>query len=180
MIAENVVAEYQASLRAFLLARMRNASDVDDVLQDALTKTFQNLHTLKSEDKIKPWLFQIARNAMMDHYRRNGRDASLSANDLWYGEEVDTAEHAFEGCVEPFLDALPDGAGDLLRAVELHGISQKEYAERMGISYSTLKSRVQASRKQLRQLFDECCDIAFANDGSVLDYSRKKGNCDTC
>lgn len=180
MNAETVITEYQSSLRAFLLSRMRDSSDVDDVLQDALTKTFQNLHTLKSEEKIKPWLFQIARNAMMDHYRRRSRGASVSADDLWYNEPDETAEHAFEGCVEPFLDALPSDAGDLLRAVELQGISQKEYAERLGISYSTLKSRVQASRKQLRQLFDQCCNIAFASDGSVLDYTRNSPGCDSC
>ncbi|MBF9049573.1 hypothetical protein GTA62_00930 [Roseobacter sp. HKCCD9010] len=82
MNANDVIAEYQSSLRAFLLSRMRDPSDVDDVLQDALTKTFQNLHTLQSEEKIKPWLFQIAQNAMMDHHRRRGPEASIKAGDL--------------------------------------------------------------------------------------------------
>ncbi|MGR3621341.1 RNA polymerase sigma factor SigZ [Pseudophaeobacter sp.] len=180
MNAETVIAEYQSSLRAFLLSRMRNPSEVDDILQDVLIKTFQNLHSLKSEDKIKPWLFQIARNAMMDHYRSKSRDASVSQDDLWYDEPNEAAVHAFEGCVEAFLFALPSEAGDLLREVDLHGVSQKEYAERLGISYSTLKSRVQASRKQLRQLFDQCCDIAFAAEGSVLDYTRNSPGCDRC
>lgn len=180
MNANDVIAEYQSSLRAILLSRMRDPSDVDDVLQDALTKTFQNLHTLQSEEKIKPWLFQIAQNAMMDHHRRRGREASIKADDLWYSEPVEAREHAFEGCVAPFLDALPSEAADLLRAVELQGISQNEYAEKAGISYSTLKSRVQASRRQLRQLFDQCCDIAFASDGSIMDYSRKSTGCDRC
>ena len=180
MNAESVITDYQSSLRAFLRSRMRNAADVDDVLQDALTKTFQNLHTLKTEDKIKPWLFQIARNAMLDHYRRKSRDASVTADDLWYEEPDKNAEHAFEGCVEPFLQALPAEVSDLLRAIELQGVSQKEYAERLGISYSTLKSRVHAGRKQLRQLFNQCCDIAFASDGSVLEFTRKSSNCGSC
>ena len=180
MNPETVITQYQSSLRAFLLSRMRNPADVDDVLQEALTKTFQNFHTLKSEDKIRPWLFQIANNAMMDHFRRSGRDASVSADDLWYDEPSEETEHAFEGCVLPFLDALPSEGGKLLRAVELEGVSQKEYAEELGISYSTLKSRVQASRKQLRHLFDQCCDIAFASDGSVIDYTRKSTHCDSC
>ncbi len=180
MDAESVITEYQSSLRAFLLSRLQNPSDVDDVLQDALTKTFQNLHTLKSKEKIKPWLFQIANNAMVDHHRRKSREASVSADNLWYNEPDETTEHAFEGCIGPFLEALPGEAGDLLRAVELRGVSQKEYAERLGVSYSTLKSRVHASRKQLRQLFDQCCDITFASDSSVLDYSRRSHGCDTC
>lgn len=180
MNAETVISEYQSSLRAFLLSRMRNAADVDDVLQDVMTKTFQNLHTLKSKEKIKPWLFQIARNSMIDHYRRKDREASVSVDDLWYDEPDETEKHAFEKCVGRLLSALPAEAGNLLRAVELQGVSQKEYAEELGISYSTLKSRVQASRKQLRQLFDQCCNIAFATDGSVLDYNKKPSGCDSC
>ena len=180
MDVEKVVTQYQTSLRAFLLSRVRDPSDVDDVLQEILLKTFRNLHTLKSEEKIKPWLFQIAKNEIIDHYRRKKRGMTIEAKDLWYDDPVETQAHAFENCVEPFLKALPSEAGDLLRAIEIHGVSQKECAERLGISYSTLKSRVQASRKQLRQLFDQFCDIAFAADGSILNYSRKSTGCDTC
>ena len=178
MNVESVIVEYQSSLRAFLQSRLRNASDVDDVLQDALTKTFRNISSLKSGDKIKPWLFQIANNALMDHYRGAKRDNSISAEDLWYYDE--DSQHAFEGCVESFLSALPSESGDLLRKIEIEGVSQKDYAEEIGISYSTLKSRVQSSRKQLRGLFERCCSIAFAADGSVMDCSQKPGGCDTC
>jgi RNA polymerase sigma-70 factor (ECF subfamily) len=129
MNAETVIKEYQSSLRAFLLSRMRGSSDVDDVLQVALTKTFQKLHTLNSEEKIKTWLFQITRNAMMDHYRHKHRESSVLPDDLWYDDPDGMAEHAFEGCIEPFLDALPKETGDLLRAVEIQGVSQKKYAE---------------------------------------------------
>lgn len=179
MNVETVIAEYQSSLRAFLQSRLRNASDVDDVLQDALTKTFRNISSLKSGDKIKPWLFQIANNALIDHYRRAKRDNSISAEDLWYDDKEDS-QHAFEGCVEPFLSALPPESGDLLRKIEIEGVSQKDYAEEIGINYSTLKSRVQSSRIQLRELFERCCSIAFAADGSVMGYSQKPGGCDTC
>jgi RNA polymerase sigma-70 factor (ECF subfamily) len=180
MIKETMIVGHRSSLRAFLLSRMRNPSDVDDVLQDTLAKAFQKLHTLNSELSIKSWLFQIAHNAMMDYYRRQRREASVSADDLWYGESGETAEHPLEGCVDPFLNALPNESGDLLRAVELRGVSQKEYAQRLGVSYSTLKSRVQASRKQLRRLFDQCCNVEFARDGSVLDCKNNSPGCETC
>ncbi len=176
---ETVIAEYQGSLRAFLQSRLRDSTDVDDVLQEVLTRTFRNLHRLKAQEKLKPWLLQIANNALMEHHRRAKRDASINADDLWYGNDRET-EHAFAGCVEPFLTALSPDAGDLLRAIELDGVSQKDYAAEHGISYSTLKSRVQSSRRQLRTLFDQCCNIVFAADGSIIDYQRKSGGCDSC
>ena len=174
-----IMAEYQDALRAFLLSRLRSPDDVDDLMQEVMTKTFQNLHTLKDTDKLKSWLFRIAQNALMDHFRRAKRGANLIADDLWYAEEED-AGHAFEGCVEPFLKALPDDVAAMLRAVELEGQAQKDYATEIGVSYSTLKSRVQSARRQLRILFEECCDIAYSADGNVIDYQRKPGSCGSC
>jgi RNA polymerase sigma-70 factor (ECF subfamily) len=55
-----------------------------------------------------------------------------------------------------------------LRLSELEGISQKEIAVRLGISYSGAKSRIQRGREKLKQLFYECCHLEFSPDGSVL------------
>ena len=74
MDVEKVIARYQTSLRAFLLSRVRDPSDVDDDLQEFLLKTFWNLRTMKSDEKVKPWLFQTNNNAIMDHYRLAKRD----------------------------------------------------------------------------------------------------------
>lgn len=180
MDVEAVILEYRDALRRFLLSRLRDPNDADDVLQEVLTKTFRTLDTLKSEDSVRPWLFRIAHNALTDHYRRTARDAGIDAADLWYGQMDSEAEHAFAPCVDSFLNALPDDAARLLRAVELEGVSQKDYAAQIGVSYSTVKSRVQASRRKLRSLFEQCCDIAFATDGSILEYRRKDGGCTRC
>ena len=180
MNVEQVVTEYQSALRGFLLSRLGNPADVDDLLQEIFTKTFLKLPGLREDDKIKSWLFQIANNAIIDHHRRAGRNLSVAADDLWYGEQDQQSQHAFEQCVEPFLRALPASAGDLLRAIELDGVSQKEYALQNGVSYSTLKSRVQTARKQLRGLFDECCEMTVSADGSVVDFARRTSSCDSC
>ncbi|MEM1432208.1 MAG: sigma-70 family RNA polymerase sigma factor, partial [Pseudomonadota bacterium] len=132
MNIERVMTEYQSALRAFLLSRVGTSADSDDLVQEVLIKTFQNLHTLEDPAKLKPWLFRIAQNVLMDHYRRKARGAGLTAEDLWHAEDSEEA-HAFEGCVEPFLKVLPDEAAALLRAVDLDGRPQKDYAAQLGI-----------------------------------------------
>lgn len=77
MNVESVIAQYQPVLRAFLRSRMLNRADADDVLQDTLTKVLRSLHTLEADDKIEPWLFQIASNALMDYYRRRRREKTV-------------------------------------------------------------------------------------------------------
>ncbi|MEM6985202.1 MAG: sigma-70 family RNA polymerase sigma factor [Pseudomonadota bacterium] len=180
MNIESVITEYQAALRAFLVSRLRNPADADDLVQEVFAKTLQSAHTLTSDTKLKPWLFQIANNALIDHYRRQQREAAVNPDDLWYNSDQADAEHAFAPCLNTFLSALPPESGELLRAVELDGRPQKALAADLDISYSTLKSRVQSARRQLRGLFDQCCEVVFAKDGTVVDYTQRSGGCDDC
>lgn len=175
-----MVANYRSALHAFLVSRLRNPDDADDLVQDVLTKTLQQGHTLQSDAKLKAWLFQVAHNALVDHHRKRQREATLDANDLWYSEAPEHRQHAFAPCLDAFIQALPADAGALLRDVELDGRSQKAVAAERGLSYSTLKSRVQSARAQLRTLFDQCCAVARAPDGPVIDYVQREGRCRSC
>jgi RNA polymerase sigma-70 factor (ECF subfamily) len=180
MKLENVWQEYGASLRSFLHSRVSNDADVEDLLQEVLIKTHQNLGTLASSEKIKPWLFQITNNTIIDYYRKKGTARPISAADLWYAEEGDDVERGLARCVEPFVRALPKKSADLLTAIDLEGQSQKDFAANAGISYSTLKSQVQRSRAKLRGLFDDCCSLNLDRDGNVVEFQPKTGGCDSC
>ncbi|MEH6577820.1 MAG: RNA polymerase sigma factor SigZ [Amphritea sp.] len=185
MNIEDVWAEYRASLKAFLHSKVSDPDEVDDLLQDILIKTYGNLHTLKSASSVKSWLFQIANNVIIDFYRKRAKSRELSTGDisadnLWYGETNPDIRQALSRCVEPFIDALPYETGELLTAIDLHGQSQKDYAGELGISYSTLKSRVQKGRSLLRDLFDECCHFSLDQHGNLIDYDTKTKNCKKC
>ena len=64
--------------------------------------------------------------------------------------------------------------------VELEGMSQKKLAEEQGISYSTLKSRVQRGRVELKKLFEECCSFSFDKQGRMTDCNQNGASCDKC
>ncbi|MDJ0689361.1 MAG: sigma-70 family RNA polymerase sigma factor [Xenococcaceae cyanobacterium MO_188.B32] len=64
--------EYSDRLRQFLLSRVKNRADVDDLLQEILIKTYRHLDTVKEPEKFLSWLFQIARNTLIDYYRKSG------------------------------------------------------------------------------------------------------------
>lgn len=159
---------------------MSNPADVDDLLQEISVKVFTGLASLKDEDRLQSWLYQTARNAITDHYRKEGRGKDLAQDDLWYGATEKTVRQDLEGCVRPFINALPVEAAQLLTAIDLGGQPQKEYAAVHGISYSTLKSRVQAARTSLRGLFEDCCRMSLDAQGNIADYSPKGGPCRNC
>jgi RNA polymerase sigma-70 factor (ECF subfamily) len=181
MNLESIWQEYSTSLRAFLHSRVSNDADVEDLLQEVLIKTHQNLDTVASSEKIKPWLFQVTNNTIIDFYRKKGRTKDVSAADLWYAEDDDVGvEQALAKCVEPFIRALPTKSADLLLAIDIEGQSQKDYAKKAGISYSTLKSQVQRGRARLRTLFDDCCSLTLDKHGNVVEFQAKSGGCESC
>lgn len=174
MTIEKIWLEYRSLLKAFLHSKVSNDSDVDDLLQDILIKSYENLGKLKSGDKIKPWIFQIANHSIIDFYRKNGRNKALTEDDLWYEDEGLDAKAELSHCIDPFVNALPESSSKLLMATDINGESQKALAQSMGISYSTLKSRVQKARVELRNLFDECCHMKLDAQGNIMDYELRE------
>ena len=180
MQIETLWEQYREALQGFLRARVADPDDVDDLLQEILIKSHRNLHTVKAAGAVKSWLYRIAGNAIVDFYRSRGREKGLSAEDLWYQAGGESLQQSLAGCIEPFVRSLPAPQAELLTAIDLNGVSQKAYAEQKGISYSTLKSRVQKSRAALRGQFERCCQLTLDGRGRVMDCDPKSGDCMDC
>lgn len=180
MNIETIWKEYRADIKAFLHSKVANYDDVDDLLQDILLKAYKNIDNIKSESCIKPWLFQIANHMIIDFYRKKGKPREWHVGDIYWHEESIGAIQTLSFCVFPFMKALPKEIAELLIAIDIHGQSQKEYASNLGINYSTVKSRVQKARRQLRKLFEDCCYLSFDQYGSLIDFDPKSKDCEKC
>ncbi len=180
MNIEKIWSAYRNSLKAFLHSKIANAADVDDLLQEIMIKTYNNLAHLQKSESIKPWIFQIANRTIIDFYRKKESPNTLSSEELWYASGDYDVKGELSRCIEPFLQALPEEAADLLRSIDLEGVSQKNYALQEGISYSTLKSRVQKARTELKALFENCCHYHLDTQGNLIDFDRKNNHCKKC
>ncbi len=186
MTIEEIWIEYGALLKGFLHSKISNQADVDDLLQEILIKSHKNLHGLKSEPSIKSWLFQIANNSIIDFYRARARQNNLSDESQWQkdipwiADDIPEIEQQLARCIEPFIQSLPDATANLLTEIEINGQSQKDYAEQQNIPYSTLKSRIQAARSQLRHLYDNCCKFSLDTHGKPADFTKKPDGREKC
>ncbi|WP_394173283.1 RNA polymerase sigma factor SigZ [Thalassotalea litorea] len=180
--------QFSEQLKRFLHRKISDPHQVDDLLQDILLKSYQQLSTLNDISKIKPWLFQIANHTIIDYYRNQGRENKVVASGIddnvldSHGnantEDFESPLTGLEDCLEPFIEALPKESKDILTAIDLHGQSQKDYAEQHGIAYSTLKSRTQKSRELLRGLFNRCCQYELDARGNMMEWHEKSKGCD--
>jgi RNA polymerase sigma-70 factor (ECF subfamily) len=77
--------------------------------------------------------------------------------------------------------SLPEPYREAVVLTELDGLTQQELANRLGISLSGAKSRVQRGRAQLKQMLDECCTFEFDRRGKVIGCEpREQTSCAEC
>ncbi|NDK55165.1 RNA polymerase sigma factor SigZ [Pontibacter fetidus] len=162
---------YEAQLKGFVQKRILDKDEANDILQQLYLKVYKHCEQLPEVKNMKAWLYQITRNAVYDFFRENSKYQSIT--DVELEELPDDTRHDVEALVEPLISLLPEEYAEALRLSELEGVSQKEIAERLGISYSGAKSRVQRGREKLKALFIECCHLEFSHDGSIVAASIK-------
>lgn len=122
---EQVWNDYHFELRRFIGAQTRNATDAEDVLQSVFLKICARFETLKNPDKIRAWLFQIARNAATDFYRARRFEAELPEGiELPLEAETIEEKRCFndaEKCLLPMIDRLPAIYKTAVKLSELDG-----------------------------------------------------------
>jgi RNA polymerase sigma-70 factor (ECF subfamily) len=167
--------EFSGPLLRFFRARVGNTADADDLLQAVFAKVQRGLPTLRDTGKLQGWIYQIARRAVIDFYRRRRPEEPVSelpelAESLAGEDEVD-----LRPAIRRMVAALPPDFRDAIVLTEFQGVSQVELAERLGISVSGAKSRVQRARARLRVMLDECCHFEFDRRGKVIDAVPRNG-----
>lgn len=177
MDIETIWLAYRANLQKFLLSKVANVADVDDLLQEILIKSHQHLAELNDQQRIQAWLFQIAQRTVIDFYRRKGGAAESLSEEFAQADVEDDIYRELQHCLTPLLANVDQESAQLLMAIDLEGLSQKQYAAQLDISYSTLKSRVQKSRQQLAKVFSDCCHYSVDSKGHLIDYAPKSKNC---
>lgn len=171
-------------IRPFVARRVAPA-DIDDVMQDIFVRMQRGLPTLRDEERLTSWLFQIARNSVAEHMRTRARHP-LADGDESEGvapepdDDDREAMRSLSTCVTIFVGALPSPYREAVTLVELEGLTAREAADMIGISVSGMKSRVQRGREQLRRMFEQCCEIALDARGKVTDFTPRGQRCPTC
>jgi RNA polymerase sigma-70 factor, ECF subfamily len=79
--------------------------------------------------------------------------------------------------VKKLVDNLPNEYREALLLTEYEGLNQRELAERLGISISGAKSRVQRAREKVRLMLLDCCHFQFDRRGRIIDYESNRGCC---
>lgn len=163
-------------LRNFIRRRVADQSEAEDILQEVFYELVEAYRMMKPVEQVTAWLFRVARNRIIDLFRRKSREgvradsAGLSEDGevfLWEellpspdaGPEAAYARSLLLEQLDDALDELPEEQREVFIAHELMGYSFKEISERSGVSVNTLLSRkhyaVLHLRDRLRAVYDQ-------------------------
>ena len=120
MNIEELWLDYRAALKRFIQTKVSNEADVEDLLQDILIKTYNNLDSVKAQKSVKAWLFQIANNTIIDYYRKKGRAQAATIDALLPHDISQESNIDLSNCISPFINALPEDHASLLTAIDLN------------------------------------------------------------
>ncbi len=169
-----IVLRERSRLGNFIRRRVRDRIDAEDILQDVLFAFVEAFRLPSPIEHASGWLFQVARNRIIDRFRRKKEDRILegiggdeesdSRLDLILpamdaGPEAEYARSALLGALQDAIDELPGNQRAVFIAHELEGKSFKDLSLESGLSVNTLLARKRYAitflRRRLRAAYDE-------------------------
>jgi len=163
-------------LRNFIRRRVADQSEAEDILQEVFYELVEAYRMMKPVEQVTAWLFRVARNRIIDLFRRKSREAvradsarlSEDGEVLRWEELLPSPDAGPEAAyarsllleqLDDALEELPEEQREVFIAHELMGYSFKEISERSGVSVNTLLSRkhyaVLHLRERLRAIYDQ-------------------------
>jgi RNA polymerase sigma-70 factor (ECF subfamily) len=175
---------FAAQLRGYVSRRVDPGS-TDDVVGDVLLRLVRHREQLQEAKNPSAWVQRVATNAVADHHRRQsterrtlaGLEAELDDEATSDGEHDGTASAEIAGCLVPFIRSLSEPYRSALLLTDIGGMTQTAAAERLGLSPSGMKSRVQRGRAKLKQVIQRCCALELDRRGGIVSYRSRGTGC---
>lgn len=177
-IKEQTFLREKDRLLGFIRNRVSSSEEAEDILQDVFYQFVAGFDTIESLDRVTSWLFSVARNKIIDRYRKDSSRPQRTALGLQTGtdddipltlqeilpdfgntpEDVYFREMIWDEITDA-IDELPPDQRQIFIQNELEEKSFREIAEETGVSINTLLSRkryaILALRKKLQKLYDD-------------------------
>jgi RNA polymerase sigma factor (sigma-70 family) len=172
-LVSQAVARDESRLRSFIRRHVSDSGEAEDILQEVFSELIEAYRLMKPVEHVTAWLFRVARNRMVDLFRKSkpqslnspisGEENADTLEDLLpsaeAGPEAAYARSLLLDAVEEALDELPEAQRDVFLAHEVMGQSFKEISAETGVSVNTLLSRkhyaVLYLRERLQSIYND-------------------------
>ncbi|MCY8976277.1 RNA polymerase sigma factor SigM [Bacillus atrophaeus] len=157
MTIDEIYQMYMNDVYRFLLSMTKDKHLSEDLLQETFMRAYIHIHSY-DHSKVKPWLFQVARNAFIDYVRKHKKEVTIS-DDLigsLFQTAVQSPAHQVEikEVLTGYMSELPDNYREALTLYYLKELNYKEASHIMNISEANFKSVLFRARQRLKTLYN--------------------------
>jgi len=166
-----LVDKYKASVYYFLLSRLRNVHDAEDVSQRVFLRAYERLRSLRRWESFAKWLYSIAytqsRNFIREKQNRPDRefleeqDPCVMINHSMDSYHEEQATESLKETVEEALNSLPEMYREVLVLHYIGGMQNKEIAVILGTSIDNIKQRLSRARSMLKEEVLAMMSVAY-------------------
>lgn len=161
--------QHEVELRGYLAHQLHDPHLADDLLQEVFVRALRQGRDFCRLDNARAWLFQVARNALVDHHRLH-KETEAVPEDIPAEEDEHEPIAGLSVCVARVLSELSAEDRDIIEQCDLEGVKQKNYAARHGISLAAAKSRLLRARERMRAHMSVACQVQFDQAGRVAGH----------
>ena len=171
---EQVWKNNERALKNYIQKKVPQSADADDLLQEVFLKITKNRDSVINAQNPATYLLAIARNVVNDFFRHQKiKEAAINRLPLLEDtNEYNFNQHLANCCLSVFIGKLPEKYREALVLSEIQQIPQKEIAQKLDISYSGAKSRVQRGRQKLKAIILDCCPYKSDAYGNLIEPTQ--------
>lgn len=174
---DDIFREYQVPIYNYLLRMTQNRAEAEDLTQETFVRVHRNLASFRREASLSTWIYRIATNVSLDHFRRKATRQAKQAISLegiesegtWVADKTKTspeqlvAQSEMSECVQSFIQRLSPSYRAVQVLSDLQGLKNRKIAEVLDIPLSTVKMRLHRGRNKLRESLNAGCDFTHDN-----------------
>ncbi|MEM1257134.1 MAG: sigma-70 family RNA polymerase sigma factor [Bacteroidota bacterium] len=164
MQTQEVYQTYGNMLYFFILKKVKDKEVASDILQNSFLKIHKNLPQLKDAQKVRAWVYQIARNEVANYFDKEAHYAS--PNDI--GVQTNETNMSNCCCFDRFIDELPKSHKEVIQLVYVKGEKQHQVAKSLGLSLPNVKAIIRKSKALLKEQFITCCNYTLNSKGKLV------------
>lgn len=175
---QKIYETFQPKIHRYL-TRLVDEHEAEDLTQEVFTKVSQGLKNFRGESQLSTWIYRIATNIAFDRLRNpyfqqmvqkrlsndsTAEDKISTENVVWTSERTPSIDQQLirkemNECIQNFIEELPENYRTVLVLSDLEGLKNREIAEILQVSLSTVKIRLHRARAKLKKELEIHCSF---------------------
>lgn len=176
---EILMRRYNELLYRTIRSYLKSYPDIEDTMQDAYVKAFQNLHQFKNEAMFSTWLIRIGINEVLQRKRKSKKNQTVDitletgslqiADDSFTSPENITIYKESTAFIEKAIDALPENYKIIYMLREVEGMDIAEISKALDLTNSNVKVRLHRARNMMKDYI-----LNATNTHTIFEFGNSK------